>query len=63
MSAAHKTNRTLAALGSASGSLLVLGSFIALWWVGSTSGWAARRVPATGSHPRSNSSARCRPRP
>lgn len=42
MSAAHKTNRTLAALGSASGSLLVLGGFIALWWAASTSGWVNR---------------------
>jgi sulfonate transport system permease protein len=42
MSAAHKTNRTLAALGSASGSVLVLAGFIALWWAASTSGWVNR---------------------
>ncbi|WP_382322687.1 ABC transporter permease [Hydrogenophaga sp. UC242_53] len=42
MSAAHKTNRTLNALGSASGSVLVLAAFIALWWAASTSGWVNR---------------------
>lgn len=42
MSAAHRTHRALTALSSASGSILVLGAFIALWWAASTSGWVNR---------------------
>ena len=34
--------RTFTALGSASGSVLVLAGFIALWWAASTSGWVNR---------------------
>ena len=46
MSAAHKTHRALTALGGASGSVLVLGGFIALWWAASTSGLGQPRLPA-----------------
>ena len=50
MSQAHKTSRTLDALGSASGSVLVLAGFVALWWAASTSGWVNRAfLPTPGA--------------
>ena len=33
---------TMVALGNATGSVLVLGGFVALWWAASTSGWVNR---------------------